>query len=96
MEFLFHPLVGREARKIEREYRDVSDHLADRFWIELNEGIDDVFEHPERHHFDSSGYRRRNLQKFPFHILFETRLDAVRIMVVRHHSRNPSYGMRRR
>jgi len=95
MDYLFHPKAARDARDIEAQYADESVQLADRFWAELNEAIDQVFEHPQRQHFDPSGYRRRNLKKFPYHILFEVRLDCVRIMIVRHHNRHPSYGMRR-
>jgi len=96
MDHIFHPLAVRDARKIESDYAKVSASLADRFWGELSDAIDDAFLYPERQHFDPSGYRRRNLKKFPFHILFEERLDCIRIMVVRHHHRNPSYGLRRR
>jgi hypothetical protein len=45
---------------------------------------------------DPSGMRRRNLRKFPYHILFEARLDCLRVIVIRHHHRNPGYGLRRR
>lgn len=96
MEFIFHPLAAREAREIEADYAKISGKLSDRFWRELNEAIDQVFSHPEGQHFDPSGYRRRNLRKFPYHILFEQRLDCIRIMVVRHHHRNPSFGLRRK
>ena len=96
MDQLFHPLASRDSRKIESQYAEISTNLADRFWLELNEGLDEIFKNPEGHHFDPSGYRRYNLEKFPYRILFELRLDCVRIMIVRHHSRKPNYGMRRR
>jgi plasmid stabilization system protein ParE len=96
MDHIFHPIAANEARGIESGYAKISEELADRFWSELNEAIDEVFDHPEQQHFDPSGYRRRNLTKFPYHILFEVRMDCIRIMVIRHHHRNPSFGMRRR
>ncbi len=96
MDHLFHPIAAREAREIEGGYARISDDLAKRFWSELNDAIDEVFERPEQQHFDPSGYRRRNLKKFPYHMLFEVRMDCIRIMVIRHHNRNPSFGMRRR
>ncbi len=95
MDHIFHPLAVEDARKIEQDYARISEDLADRFWIELNEAIDEVFSRPEQH-FDPSGYRRRNLKRFPFHILFEERLDCIRIMIIRHHHRDISYGMRRK
>jgi len=96
MKHIFHPSAIQDARRAERDYAKESSLLAERFWLELNEAIDEVFGFPERQHFDPSGYRRRNLKKFPFHILFEERLDCIRIMVIRHHGRNPSYGLKRR
>jgi len=96
VEQIFHPQATRDARGIEKLYAEVSQELADRFWADLNEALDQVFDFPERQHFDTSGYRRRNLKKFPYHILFEQRLDCIRVMVIRHHHRKPSFGMRRR
>lgn len=95
MEYIFHPIAAKEAREIESAYARISEDLANRFWTELNEAIE-VFFHPEQQHYDPSGYRRRNLKKFPYHILFEERLAGIRIMVIRHHYRKPSYGLRRR
>lgn len=96
MEHIFHPLASRDARDIECYYKKISDKLARRFWVELNAAFDEIFEYPKRHHFDPSGYRRRNLIKFPYHVLFTETLIDIRIMVIRHDHRNPSFGMRRR
>ena len=64
--------------------------------ILFDEGVEAIAAHPRRHHYDASGMRRYNLNKFPYHILFEERLDCIRIIVVRHDHRNPAYGLRRR
>ena len=39
---------------------------------------------------------RVDLQRFPYHFLFRIVGDTVRILVVRHHRRHPSVGMKRR
>jgi plasmid stabilization system protein ParE len=96
VDHIFHPLAVRDARAIEEGYAKISGKLADRFWSELNETLDEIFQHPERQHFDPSGYRRRNLKKFPYHILFEERLECLRIMVIRHDHRKPNVGLRRK
>jgi len=36
------------------------------------------------------------LQAFPYHLLFEETEDFVHFLVLRHDSRHPSYGMKRR
>jgi plasmid stabilization system protein ParE len=96
MDLIFHPASARDARIIATKYSKISDQLETRFWREFDAAIDAIASHPERHHYDPSGMRRFNLKKFPYHILFEERLDCVRVIVVRHHHRHPSYGLRRR
>jgi plasmid stabilization system protein ParE len=96
MELIIHPAAAKDAREIAAKYADVSGALPERFWGELDTAIDMIAAFPERHHYDPSGLRRSNLVKFPYHVLFEQRLDCIRIIVIRHHHRNPSYGLRRR
>ncbi len=96
MELIFHPRAAKDAREIAAKYARVSEGLVKRFWDELDTAVDLIAAFPERHHFDPSGKRRSNLKKFPYHLLFEERLDCTRIIVIRHHHRNPSYGLRRR
>ena len=96
MEWIIHPEAAHDAREIAAKYAGVSPDLADRFWSEMDSTIDGIASFPERHHYDPSGLRRSNLVKFPYHILFEQRLDCIRIIVIRHHHRSPSYGLGRR
>lgn len=96
MDLIFHPGAAKDARAIAAKYGDISEHLAGRFWEELDSAFDTIVQHPERHHYDPSGLRRSNLKKFPYHILFEERLTCLRILVIRHHHRHPNYGLRRR
>lgn len=96
MELVFHPSVAKDARSIGAKYRSISEELCQRFWDELEAGIDSIEQHSSSHHYDPSGMRRYNLKKFPYHILFEERLDCNRIMVIRHHNRNPGFGLRRK
>jgi toxin ParE1/3/4 len=93
---IFHPRAAKDAREIAAKYADISDELRDKFWKEIDAAIDCIEQYPERHHYDPSGRRRSNLKRFPYHILFEERLDCIRIMVIRHHHRNPRHGLRRR
>jgi len=51
---------------------------------------------PETYAIRERGIRRVNLDRFPYHFLFRSVRDVVRILVVRHHSRHPSVGMSRR
>lgn len=93
---VYHPKVPSEVRQIIADYEEISTKLADGFWEELTDAITYATEFPERHHFDASGRRRSNLKRFPYHFLFRIFDDRIRITVVRHHSRSPEYGMRRK
>lgn len=52
-------------------------------------------ERPESFSIRERDIRRVNLQRFPYHFLFRIVGDVVRILVVRHHSRRPTVGVRR-
>ena len=53
-------------------------------------------ERPESFPIRERDLRRVNLQRFPYHFLFRIVGDVVRILVVRHHRRRPTVGIRRR
>jgi plasmid stabilization system protein ParE len=94
-EILFHAAVQTEIRDILDYYEKIADQIADDFWEELTNAFEYARMFPERHHFDSSGKRRSNLSRFPYHFLFRTSLTQVKVTVVRHNSRSSSYGSRR-
>ena len=93
----FHKLVQRDANRALRRYDAVSRELGSRFWSELLRVLDIIAKHPERCHFDRSGFRKANLKTFPYHVLFFEELGAgVRVLALRHHRQNPKFGIRRR
>ena len=96
MDLIFHPKAAEDARWVARQYAEISESLSSRFWEELDAAIGNIGEFPERHHFDPSGFRRANLAKFPYHILFEQGLESIRVMVIRHNRRHPSFGLGRK
>ncbi len=95
-ETYYHPLVPNEVLKFVHYYEERSASVADQFWEELKEAIDDAARYPERHHFDDSGRRRSNLKRFPFHFLFRVYPDRIRVTVIRHNRQKPSYGSKRK
>ena len=95
MKLEFHPAVGRDLRKITAYYDENSLTATDRFLDEFRAALDGIRENPTRHHLVDSDRRRCNLKRFPYHLIYEIQEDVVYILVVRHHSRHPDYGMRR-
>jgi plasmid stabilization system protein ParE len=54
-----------------------------------------VAANPRRFHPVSETLRRANFSKFPYHLLYRISNDDVRVLVLRHHRRDPSYGTER-
>lgn len=77
-------------------YERVSPELADEFYNELRQFISSAVENPRSFAIRERDLRRVNLTRFPYHFLFRIVNDTVRILVVRHHSRNPTLGAGRR
>ena len=96
MRLAYHPLVQSDVSGILRRYDGISRRLGDEFWMELMSMIEVVGKQPERFHFAEGGLRRANMSRFPYHLLFRVRPEGVRVIVVRHNRRNPSYGLGRK
>jgi len=95
MKVVYHPAVQEDVSKILRHYDAINDRLGDEFWEELNSFIAQAAANPGRFHFDTSGRRRVNLKRFPFHFLFREVSGGIRITVVRHHQQHPDRGIGR-
>lgn len=96
MSLEFHPAVQRDIDEIIRHYDRVSVRLGDEFFEEFLSFADKAAERPKRFHPHSEDFRRANLKRFPFHFLHREIPGGIRVTVVRHHSRHPSYGAKRR
>lgn len=71
-------------------------HLAADFYAEVVKYIDQIAERPTSFPVYSEKYRRANLSRFPYNILFRIVDDrVVRILAIRHNHRDPAYGTNR-
>jgi plasmid stabilization system protein ParE len=95
MEVTYHPLVKRDVTQVLRYYHEISPRLADEFHAELRELIGRAAEQPLRFHLSGREFRRINLHRFPYHVLYDVKLESMRVMVVRHNKRHPDYGLDR-
>jgi plasmid stabilization system protein ParE len=91
----FHRSVQTDLDEILERYREFSDSLAEEFFTEFQTGLFKVAENPRFFHFDTCGLRRCNFDRFPYHFLYDVREDYVRVWVVRHNRRNPTWGVKR-
>jgi len=97
MRLALHPKVYSDIDSIMAYYEEVaSRELANEFYAELRHFMVEAAARPESFAIREGDIRRVNLYRFPYHFLFRIVGDAVRILVVRHHSRHPSLGIGRR
>ena len=97
MGLVFHRLIQRDLRSVLTYYREQGGvELADRFYAEFEQVVTEVGANPERFHFVAETLRRANFRKFPYHLLFRVSDNRVRVLVLRHHRREPSHGIERR
>ena len=97
MRLEFHRQVASDISRIMDYYENRAGlKLADDFYAELRAFFEKASESPEAYTVRERDLRRVNLEKFPFHFLFRIVDEHVRILVVRHHRRRPSLGLRRR
>ena len=95
MQASFHRLVQADLNGILTKYYEISDRLAEDLFAEFQRCIRNACANPKSFHFDASGLRRCNFDRFPYHFLYDVRDEHIRIWVLRHNSRNPSLGTRR-
>lgn len=97
MRLVFHPKLSSDVDAIMDYYRGLeTPKLADEFYEELRCSMLRAAANPELYSVRERDLRRVNLDRFPYHFLFRIVEDGIRILVVRHHQRNPKLGARRR
>ena len=95
MNVRFHRRVQTDLNQVLKQYYEVSESLGDDFFKGFQTGVRKALENPKFFHFDASGLRRCNLDRFPYHFLYDLRGGFIRIWVVRHNHRHPAFGLRR-
>jgi plasmid stabilization system protein ParE len=97
MRLVLHRRVRSDVDEIIEYYeRTKRPELAPEFYHELRAFILDATRRPDRYHLFKAGLRRVNLKRFPYHFLYRVAGDCVRVLVVRHHRRDPDYGLERK
>lgn len=97
MPLIYHRDVQRDVSAVVAYYDEVGGPiLGDAFFEEFMAYVALVMENPNRFHPIEGDLRRANLPRFPYHILYRIHGDTVRILVLRHHHRDPSHGSSRR
>jgi len=96
MHVIRHPKLADDIRYTAMHYAEISERVLSSFWLELEFVITSIERNPRSHHYDSSGLRRVNMKRFPYHLLYDVEDDTVFMIVFRHDRRNPSFGTMRK
>jgi plasmid stabilization system protein ParE len=93
---VFHRLVQRDMDGILRYYREeASVSVADRFFETFLLFIGKAGENPMGFPPASDSLRRANLPGFPYHFLYREIPGGIRVLVLRHDRRHPTFGLKR-
>ncbi len=96
MKAVYHRLAVRDVRQILDHYEsEAGSSLADRFFSDFLSTVAKARDNPK--HFPPLGeaVRRANLADFPYHFLYGEKSWGIKVTVVRHHRRDPRYGLKR-
>jgi toxin ParE1/3/4 len=96
MNLEIHPQARHDIAGAAEYYRCQVDGLDREFLAELDAAMELVASDPFRFERVRRGIRRCLVRRFPYGVYYRVRgKDQVVVIVVRHHSRHPSYGMSR-
>jgi plasmid stabilization system protein ParE len=97
MNLIYHRSVQSDVSAVLGYYDEVGGPgLGEAFLDEFMTHVAWALENPTRFHPVEGDLRRVNLQRFPYHFLYRVHGDTLRILVLRHHHRDPAYGLKRR
>lgn len=94
---VFHPRVQLDMGDVLQYYSEQGGvALSERFFEMFVATVDRVRSNPQACHPTSKGMRRMAIKGFPYHLLFRSSKVKIRVLVLRHDKRHPSFGLSRR
>ncbi len=95
MNLIYHPAAEAEVVAAAKFYEQRVPGLGAQFLDEFDQSIAVVLGAPTRWRIIKNGKRRYLMPRFPHGIYYRVTDNEVRILVVKHHSQHPNYGMQR-
>ncbi len=93
----YHPSLHAELAQVRDYYESQSCGLGQDFVDEFERQVLKILAMPERWMIVRAGLRRSLMKRFPYVIFFRIiEYDVIRITVVKHEKRHPSFGMLRK
>ena len=95
MNVVWHPLATGEMIEAARFYSDRLKELGPEFLDEVDRSVETILTDPHRFAVIEADIRLYAMPRFPYGIYFRVLDDIVRILVIKHHSREPAQGLDR-
>lgn len=100
MNILVHDEATVELTNTADEYERCQPGLGDEFFREYDHAVAGIGRNPDGHPLletapASWGVRRSLLHRFPYAVIFEFKLQQVRVLAIAHTARRPNYWNRR-
>ncbi|RLA06733.1 MAG: type II toxin-antitoxin system RelE/ParE family toxin [Gammaproteobacteria bacterium] len=92
---LFHPDTEKDIKKSYLWYKKQSSHLGDDFLNELEQSYKLIKEQPNMWLNIRDGYKKFNLNKFPFSIIYKIDNSIIYVVAIMHQKRQPDYWINR-
>jgi plasmid stabilization system protein ParE len=92
----FHPLVADDLNDAVAYYNARRESLGNALRAEVYGVIDRIVENPGQYRVVRGDIRRCLVRRFPYSVLYRVvGEDLVRILAIRHHRRQPGFGLGR-
>jgi len=95
VKLIYHRAAETEIVEAARFYEQQVNGLGVQFLDEFEQCIAKIVETPERWRIVHGDKRRFLMPRFPYGIYYRIAGTEVRLLVVKHHSQHPEYGMGR-
>ena len=100
MKVAYHAEAQNDFNEIMATLEEISDQHADQFEREFQQELSKAIKNPYHFHrlTSSSNKRRANIKRYKHHFIYEVdeAANEIRILIVKHDRRHPSYGLNRR
>jgi toxin ParE1/3/4 len=91
----YHPLTVSDLNDAVAYYNSQRTGLGEALRSEVLAAIERIRANPALYAVVEQEIRRSFVHRFPYSILFRSRGETIRILVIRHHRRHPSFGLGR-
>lgn len=95
MRVVYHPAAVEDLTEAAQFYDSRVPGLGTEFLEEVDQAVSRIANSPARYAIVRGNIRRCMLRRFPYGVYFRETEGEFRILVIKHHSRHPDFGLDR-